>query len=108
MTQENFLTEVAKAIASNKIKGSCRQKLLMIALSGRVHTCDAMKKKYNDKTDEVIRIIETLGIQQAHRDIKTLGKELNELNFWDFGKGWYKINDAPRGGKLGTIIGINF
>ena len=108
MKQEKFITEVAKAIASNKVKGSCRKKLLQLALSGRVHTCDAMSKSYNDHTEKIIKIIEELGVKQARRHKSTFGKEITELHWLDFDKGWYQINDAPRGGKLGTIIGINF
>lgn len=108
MTQEQFITAVAKAIASNVVKGSCRRKLLEIALNGQAHTCDKMSKSYNDHTDAIIKIIEQIGIKAARRHIKTMGKELNEISLWDFEKGWYKINDAPRCGKTGTIIGINF
>ncbi len=99
MKQQEFLTKACKAIAANKISsGAVRRLIVEIAANGYCRPVWQISKNYSEHTGEVIRALESLGIQQQ-------GTCINGVNVR---RGYLLENDAPRGGKLGTIIKVNF
>lgn len=98
MKQSEFLTKVCKAIASNEVKGNARMLLAELAVKGQCRPVSAISRGYSDSTAAVLKILEVLGVPECLPSKKG--------NY--FATGWYVLNDAPRGGKLGTIIKINF
>lgn len=99
MKQQEFLTKACKAIAANQIgSGAVRRLIIEIAANGQCRPVWQISRNYSEHTSEVIRALESLGIQQQ-------GMCINGVNVR---KGYLIENDAPRGGKLGTIIKVNF
>ena len=99
MRQSAFITKLAKAIAANEIRpGVIRRLLMEVASTGTCRPCWEIKRAYSDHTSEVITCLERLGIQKQ-------GTCINGVNIR---RGWLLKNDAPRGGKCGNIIAVNF
>lgn len=99
MKQSAFITKLAKAIAANEIRpGAIRRLLMEVASTGTCRPCWEIRRAYSDHTNEVIVCLENLGIYKQ-------GTHVNGVNIR---KGWLLKNDAPRGGKCGNIIVINF
>lgn len=98
MKQSEFLTKVCKAIANNEIKGNARMLLAELAVKGFCRPVTPNSRSYSDSTAAVLNALQTLGMPECLPSKKG--------NY--FATGWYVQNDAPRGGKLGTIININF
>lgn len=98
MKQTEFLTKVCKAIANNEIKGNARMLLAELAVKGSCRPVTAVSRGYSDSTSKVLKALQQLGMPECLPSRKG--------NYFD--TGWYIENDAPRGGKLGTIIKINF
>jgi hypothetical protein len=98
MKQSEFLTIVCKAIANNEIKGNARMLLAELAVKGACRPVAAVSRGYSDSTDKVLEALQQCGMPECLPSKKG--------NY--FATGWYVQNDAPRGGKLGTIIKINF
>jgi hypothetical protein len=99
MKQSAFITKLAKAIAANEIPSGVIRRLLMeVASTGTCRPCWELKRSYSDHTQQVINYLESLGVQKQ-------GTCINGVNIR---RGWLLKNDAPRGGKCGNIIVINF
>lgn len=99
MKQQEFLTKACKAIAANKIgSGAVRRLIMEIAVNGMCRPVWQITRKYSEHTGEVVAALEMLGIRQQ-------GTCIDGVNIR---KGYLFQNDAPRGGKLGTIIKVNF
>lgn len=98
MKEKEFLTKVCKAIAANEIKGNARMLLAELAVKGYCRPVIAVSRGYSDSTDKVLEALQRLGMPECLPSKKG--------NY--FATGWYVQNDAPRGGKLGTIIKVNF
>ena len=99
MKKTTFQTAVCKLIAANKVKSvTVRELLLRLAVSGTCRPCLQRSRAYLDKTEEVIEILRNIGIPESKHSRK--GNYVHP--------GYYVANDAPRGGKLGTEIIINF
>jgi hypothetical protein len=99
MKQQEFLTKACKAIAANKIKSGAERRLIVeIAANGFCRPVWQISKNYSDHTMQVIGALESLGIQKQ-------GTCINGVNIR---RGYLIQNDAPRGGKLGTIIKVTF
>lgn len=99
MKQQEFLTKACKAIAANQIPGGVVRRLIMeIAVNGFCRPVWQISRNYSEHTGQVIAYLEDLGIRQQ-------GTCVNGVNIR---KGYLIQNDAPRGGKLGTIIKVNF
>jgi hypothetical protein len=58
----------------------------------------ARSRSYSDNTEDVLNALREIGLPEC-----TPSKNGNY-----FRPGWYIQNDAPRGGKLGTVIHINW
>ena len=99
MKQAAFITKLAKAIAANEIRsGAIRRLLMEVASTGTCRPCWEIKRAYSDHTAEVLAYLEQLGIFKQ-------GTCVNGVNVR---RGWLLKNDAPRGGKCGNIVEINF
>ena len=99
MKQQEFLTKACKAIAANKIhSGAVRRLIMTIAVNGCCRPVWQVSRNYSEHTNEVIMALENLGIKQQ-------GACVDGVNIY---KGYLIQNDAPKGGKLGTIIKVNF
>ena len=99
MKQHTFQTIVCKLVASNKVKSIIvREMLLRLAVSGACRPCLQRRHAHLNKTEEVIEILRSIGIPES--------KPSRKGNYCH--PGFYVTNDAPRGGKLGTEIIINF
>lgn len=98
MKREEFLTKACKAIAANEVKGNARRLLAELAVNGFCRPVAAVSRGYSDSTDRVLEALQQLGMPECQPSRKG--------NY--FNTGWYLQNDAPRGGKLGTIIKVNF
>lgn len=99
MKQAAFITKLAKAIANNEVcSGPIRRLLMEVASTGKCRPCWMISRAYSDHTEQVIAYLEKLGIQKQ-------GTCINGVNIR---KGWLLKNDAPRGGKLGNIVCVNF
>ena len=99
MKRQEFLTKACKAIATNKVRsGAVRRLIMEIAVNGSCRPVWQLSRSYSEHTAEVINVLEMLGINKQ-------GTCLNGVNIR---KGYLIQNDAPRGGKLGTIIKVNF
>ena len=99
MKQAEFVTKVAKAIANNEIKSvRVRQLIMEIASTRECRPVRQLSRAYGDHTVQVIMTLEQLGIRQQ-------GKCINGVNIR---KGWRLRSDAPRGGRIGNIITVNF
>jgi hypothetical protein len=98
MKKSSFQTKVCKLIAENEVKGRARDLLLELAVNGFCRPVINNSRSYNDVTKTIISVIEKIGIPEC-----TPSKKGNYFN-----QGYYIINDAPKGGKLGDILKINF
>lgn len=98
MKQAEFLTKVCKAVAANEIKGNARMLLAELAVKGQCRPVVAVSRGYSDSTAAVLKALEALGMPEC----------MPSKNGNCFATGWHVENDAPRGGKCGTIIKINF
>lgn len=98
MKHSEFLTKICKAIAENKIKGNARLLCVQLAASGCCRPVFARSRSYSDNTENVLNALREIGLPEC------LPSRRGNYS----APGWYIQNDAPRGGKLGTIIHINF
>lgn len=97
-TKGEFQTKVCKLIAENKIRGNARALLLELAVNEEVKPVKQYSRSYNDSTIDLIYALKELGVPES--------KPSKHGNYYSVG--YYMANDAPRGGKLGNIIKINF
>lgn len=98
MKKSEFLTKVCKMIAANSVKGNARELLAELAVKGFCRPVRAVSKSYSDSTSAVLNALKEIGIPECLPSRKG--------NY--YAEGWYIQNDAPRGGKCGTLILINF
>ena len=80
-------------IAENRVKGNAREALLKLAANGRCRPVHKISRSYSDCTNAILSALHEMNIGVA---------------LTKYGRGYYFTNDAPRGGKLGTILNINF
>lgn len=98
MKKAVFQTAVCKIIANNKIKGNARSLLLELAVNGQVRPVEERKQSYSDSTETLIQALQEIGMPEC--------KASRNGNYYN--EGYFIVNDAPRGGKLGNILKINF
>lgn len=99
MKKSEFLTKACKYIASNRIRqGAVRRLIMELAVNGYCRPVWRIRQNYSEHTGQVIGALEMLGIQKQ-------GTCVNGVNIC---RGYLIQNDASRGGKLGTIIKLNF
>jgi hypothetical protein len=98
MKKTKFQTAVCKMIANNAVRGRAREALLELAVNGQTRPVTQNSRSYSDCTEAVLEALQQIGMPECLPSHKG--------NY--FRPGWYVINDAPRGGKLGQVIRINF
>jgi hypothetical protein len=98
MKKVQFMNKACKAIAANKIQGATKMLILEIVVNGYCRPVWQLSRSYHDSTQSVKSALESLGIFEQGTSIEGL----------DVRKGYLVKNDAPRGGKLGTLIEVNF
>lgn len=98
MKKAEFLTKVCKMVAANEIKGNARELLVELAINGECRPVKPLSRSYSDSTHAIIEALKALNIPEC----------LPSKRGNYFAEGYYMVNDAPKGGKLGNIIKINF
>ena len=98
MKKQVFLTKVCKMIAANEVRGTVRELIAELAVNGNCRPVKQVSRSYSDKTCDILKVLKEIGLPECK-----MSKKGNYFNV-----GWYLTNDAPRGGKIGNIIKINF
>lgn len=98
MKREQFQKMIAGKIATTKVNAKIFPMLINLLYRGECRPTESNRNGIDDRSAEIIAILEEIGCTECE-----LSRRGNYKGF-----GYIIGNDAPRGGKAGNFIKINF
>ena len=98
MKRQQFQKAIAAVIGTTKSNAKIFPMLVELLYKGECRPTESSRNGIDDRTGEVVAILQALGLQECPLSCRGNRK----------GFGYYTGNDAPKGGKAGNFIKINF